>query len=175
MARELLPGLPFPSDSYEHAHRRQESMRMSIYRDQYEGSRVASLAVQSTKIFDLKAIKTRKPISVFVVDGTKVRSVIDIDFTCGGHEFRYLYIPKNEIWIDHVLRGLDRDATVVHEYIERELMRRGVDYNQAHDHASKYEMLFRDHLQGAARTDQNSDTIQWMNNIFPCIRDSMRC
>lgn len=84
-------------------------------------------------------------VTVRLVDGARVRNRRDVEFTMGGHHWRYRWIPRNEIWIERTLKGCDRRATILHERTERSLMRNGVGYDQAHRAASKLEVSFRRH------------------------------
>ena len=43
--------------------------------------------------------------SVWIVNGRLVRSVFDIDFTAGGHDYVYEFVPENEVWIDDDIAG----------------------------------------------------------------------
>ena len=97
----------------------------------------------------LKSLGRCAGLSVYVVDGERVRNELDIDFTCGGNEAIYpTYVPRGEIWIDNVLRPLDATATCFHEIVERDLMMRlGWGYDRAHDAASECEMILRKDLQ----------------------------
>jgi hypothetical protein len=87
-------------------------------------------------------------LSVYIVDGERVRHEHDIDFTMGGNEAIYpKYVPKGEIWIDDALHPLDATATTFHEIVERDLMMRlGWSYDDAHDAASACEIIFRKDL-----------------------------
>lgn len=87
-------------------------------------------------------------LSVYIVDGERVRNEHDIDFTCGGNEATYpAYVPAGEIWIDNVLLPLDATATAFHEIVERDLMMRlGWSYDDAHDAASECEKILRKDL-----------------------------
>lgn len=81
------------------------------------------------------------------VDVTEIRNHIDIDFTDGGHGYRYDYIPKDEIWIDSSESKIDNECCMVHEFVERLVMKElGVtDYDEAPgDFAAPIEQLFRD-------------------------------
>lgn len=95
-----------------------------------------------------KLIRQLHGLDVWVVDGTKLRSGQyegDVDFTMGGHGYRYLYIPTHEIWIEEAFFGTrDFDSIVWHEYIERILMRNGLSYEQGHRVASRLEIVLRD-------------------------------
>lgn len=82
--------------------------------------------------------------AVYLVSGERVRDEVDIDFTLGGNEAVYTYVPPGEIWIDDAAHALDRTATALHELVERDLMlHHGMDYDRAHDAASARERLFR--------------------------------
>jgi len=71
---------------------------------------------------------------VWLVDGNAVRSKYDVNFTEGGHHFRYDYIPEDEIWIDDDLVPSERPYVVAHESIEERVMRKyGVPYKRAHE------------------------------------------
>ena len=87
-------------------------------------------------------------IDIWVVDGSDLRSGLkagDVDFTMGGHGYRYLYIPENEIWIDDAYdNSEDVWPTIWHEYLERNLMKTGMLYDDAHDIAHKLEIVLRE-------------------------------
>ncbi len=99
--------------------------------------------------YRMKRLDVILGVSVWLVSGDKIRGTkkrpgIDVDFTCGGHGYRYLYIPLNEIWIDGGLKREDVRPTIWHEFTERHLMERGWDYNKAHDYAARVEIGIRD-------------------------------
>jgi hypothetical protein len=82
--------------------------------------------------------------SVYVVDGERIRNEIFTDFTCGGNGAVYPWTPLRELWIDQNLSPLDATATLLHEYVEfRHMTRRGLSYEQAHDIATAIEAEFR--------------------------------
>jgi hypothetical protein len=76
-------------------------------------------------------------VSVWIVDGRLVRSVFDDDFTEGGHDYVYEFVPQNEVWIDNDLEEVERPYVLLHELHERNLMAKGWTYNKAHEDASK--------------------------------------
>ena len=82
-------------------------------------------------------------LTVWLVDGERVRGEVHIDFVAGGSDARYSYIPKNEVWIEAVMTPLDRAATLLHEVTERGEMVRGATYDRAHETACVYEERFR--------------------------------
>lgn len=82
---------------------------------------------------------------VWFVKGRLVRSVYDIEFTEGGHEHVYEYIPRGEVWIDDDIHEDERGFIVFHELHERNRMADGMDYDTAHDESSKLERHYRNH------------------------------
>ena len=95
----------------------------------------------------LKRIGTVAGWTVYLVSGERVRNEIHLDFTQGGNEGVYTYVPAGEIWIDDAMHALDRTATVLHEIVECELMlRHGLTYDDAHDVALEVERKFRSGL-----------------------------
>ncbi len=92
---------------------------------------------------DKKIWKTIDGVQVYIVNGEAVRYTYNIDFTEGGHDKVYSWIPKNEIWLDSALPNEERDIVLLHEIHERNLMTRGLNYNSAHNSASKIEKKTR--------------------------------
>jgi hypothetical protein len=81
---------------------------------------------------------------VFDVDGALIRNEIHIDFTTGGNPGRYAYVPEGELWVERVLEPKDMAASLLHEAVESILMERvGMDYDAAHERASRAEVPFR--------------------------------
>ncbi len=78
-------------------------------------------------------------VSVWIVNGRLVRSVFDVDFTEGGHDHVYEFVPQNEVWIDNDLEEAERPYVLLHELHERNLMAKGWDYDHAHEDSSKLE------------------------------------
>lgn len=80
---------------------------------------------------------------VWLVDGRAVRDMAYVDFTLGGHGFRYRFIPRSEIWIDDAVRPAERAAILHHEAVEVAHMMAGLRYAEAHELASRAEERFR--------------------------------
>jgi hypothetical protein len=89
--------------------------------------------------------KLENGISVWVVNGRLVRSVFDIDFTEGGHDYVYEFVPQNEVWIDNDLEEKERGYVLLHELHERNRMAGGWSYNKAHAESSRLEYRCRHH------------------------------
>jgi len=89
--------------------------------------------------------KLESGVSVWIVDGRLVRSVFDVDFTEGGHDHVYEFVPRNEVWIDNDLEEAERPYVLLHELHERNLMGKGWTYSKAHEDSSKIEYHYRHH------------------------------
>ncbi|MGA2480817.1 MAG: hypothetical protein ABSG63_18890, partial [Spirochaetia bacterium] len=84
-------------------------------------------------------------ITVWIVNGRLVRSTFDIDFTEGGHDKVYEFVPANEVWIDDAIIEQERGYVLLHELHERNQMSTGMPYSQAHAESSKIEFRCRHH------------------------------
>lgn len=93
----------------------------------------------------LKEFSTEK-IRVWIVDGEAVRNLFFLDFTEGGHEFVYSFVPKDEVWIDDDIGKDEIKFVLLHEMHERKLMEGGMKYDPAHKSSSEIEYYCRKHL-----------------------------
>ena len=84
-------------------------------------------------------------LKVWIINGRLVRSVFDIDFTAGGHDFVYEFVPQNEVWIDDDIEEPERGYVLLHELHERNRMAAGLPYSKAHEESSKIEYHCRHH------------------------------
>ena len=84
-------------------------------------------------------------LKVWVVKGELVRDLFFLDFTEGGHDKVYNFVPANEIWIDDDLSLEERKFVFLHEVHERNLMSRGMKYDPAHKSSSEIEYYCRKH------------------------------
>ncbi len=84
-------------------------------------------------------------LNVWIVNGEFVRDLFFLDFTEGGHDKVYNFVPKDEIWIDDDLDLNELKFVLLHEVHERNLMSRGMSYNLAHKSSSKIEYYCRRH------------------------------
>jgi len=95
-------------------------------------------------------------VKVWIVNGELVRDVFYIDFTEGGHDKVYAFIPANEVWIDDDVMAGERKFILLHELHERALMSRGWPYAKAHPDSSRIEFRYRHEpagLDAALRTE----------------------
>ncbi len=82
---------------------------------------VAGKAKSSEKIIKkihkelLESYSTKK-IKIWVVRGDIVRGVFFIDFTEGGHDKVYSFVPKGEVWIDDDLSSRERKFAIEIDY-----------------------------------------------------------
>jgi hypothetical protein len=89
--------------------------------------------------------KLASGLSVWIVNGRLVRSVYDIDFTEGGHDYVYEFVPEKEVWIDDDVEESERPFVLLHELNERQLMSKGETYDDAHAASSRLEYRCRHH------------------------------
>jgi len=82
-------------------------------------------------------------LKVFAVDGKFIRDHIDSAFSQGGNEFRYDFIPANELWIDRWMPRSEWPYVLYHECYETEKMRQGWSYDRAHNAAKRAENKLR--------------------------------
>ncbi|MCL5018402.1 MAG: hypothetical protein M1416_01390 [Candidatus Pacearchaeota archaeon] len=90
----------------------------------------------------LKEYSTEK-LKVWVIDGETVRNLFFLDFTEGGHEFVYPFVPKGEVWIDDDVGKDEIKFVLLHEMHERKLMESGMKYDAAHKSSSEIEYACR--------------------------------
>ena len=87
-------------------------------------------------------------VRVYAINGRMVRDLYKIDYVEGGHGYVYSWIPQNEIWIESGLSPHEIPVIVLHEYLERTLMKyKKFPYVKAHEIASKIEFKFRNTFQ----------------------------
>jgi hypothetical protein len=100
--------------------------------------------------------KPENGVSVRIVKGRRVRDTFDIDFTAGGHDRVYEFVPKGEVWIDDDVEEGERGFVLLHELHERNRMAEGWTYNRAHAESGRLEFRCRHHpdeLQDALSTE----------------------
>jgi hypothetical protein len=77
---------------------------------------------------------TSDGISVYHVNGKAVREKYDVDYTEGGHHYRWNFIPKKEVWVERMKNPTEERANLLHELHERRLMtEENLPYEDAHD------------------------------------------
>ena len=84
-------------------------------------------------------------VKVWIVSGRLVRSAFDIDFTAGGHDHVYEFVPEGEVWIDDDIEEKERGLVLLHELHERNRMAAGMPYSKAHAESSRLEFHIRRH------------------------------
>ena len=89
--------------------------------------------------------KLKNGLSVWIVNGRLVRSAFDVDFTEGGHDYVYEFVPENEVWIDDAIEEPERGYVLLHELHERNRMAKGWPYDKAHAESSRLEYRYRHH------------------------------
>ena len=91
----------------------------------------------------LQNIGTRGNITIWIVDGTYVRTHLDEEFTNYGQHLGVSCIPENEFWLDKEASNDEQKFFIDHLLVEHRLMIKGVPYDDALVAADKYEMSER--------------------------------
>lgn len=100
--------------------------------------------VVDPKLVRKKLLKTlENGVKVWLVNGCLVRSVFNIDFTHGGHEYVYEFVPPIDVLIDDDLSWEERGLVILHELHERNQMEKGMPYSKAHAESSALELHCR--------------------------------
>src|SRR6185369_16608400 len=87
----------------------------------------------------------RGPVTVWLIDGCLARSRYKTDYAEGGHGYVYPWVPRDEIWVEHVLARGELPFILVHEYTELRLMRDAkLEYDKAHPISSQVEYQMRE-------------------------------
>lgn len=91
--------------------------------------------------------------SIFLVDGSYIKTTFYSDFTEGNNYCvtgpnnstypEVSFIPYGEIWIDGRISLHEIPFILLHEVVEVRVMNQGLDYDDAHELANKYEMEMR--------------------------------
>lgn len=98
---------------------------------------------QPKKDIKVGVLKKIGDVTVYLVDGEQVRNRYNVDFTQGGHDAVYSWIPQSEVWIDNDVPVEERDEIVLHECYERDKMESGRRYIPTHKEALKIENEYR--------------------------------
>jgi hypothetical protein len=142
----------------EEIEKKDRKKHESIFKDLKKFSR----RVMIRKVHKKLLKRYSKKLKVWVVKGNIVRDLFFIQFTEGGHDLIYPFIPKREIWLDDDLSKKERKFILLHEIHERNLMAKGWRYDfdderamtrwanqrakihkSAHENANKVEYYYR--------------------------------
>jgi hypothetical protein len=141
--RLMKKGVPYGKAlvAADRAERKERRLSGDIARVNKRGDNLPDAAKVHQRLWK----KLEDGVSVWIVSGRLVRSVFDIDFTEGGHDYVYEFVPENEVWIDDDVEEPERAYVLVHELHERNRMVAGLTYNQAHTESSRLEYRCRHH------------------------------
>ena len=139
----MAKGMPYgdaltKADETERKERRRAG---DVRKVTHQGQSLPDPAVVEERLWK----KLEDGISVWIVNGRLVRSAYDIDFTAGGHDHVYEFVPYATVWIDDALEEQERGFVLLHELHERNQMEKGMPYSQAHAESSRMEFRCRHH------------------------------
>lgn len=152
--RLMANGMPYEEALFEadRAERKERRLAGDVRRLTHRGHKLPDGLEVHKRLWKM----LENGVSVWIVDGRLVRSVFDVDFTAGGHDFVYEFVPQNEVWIDDAIVETERPYVLLHELHERSRMAAGRPYSEAHAEASRLEYRFRHHpdeLHGVLATE----------------------
>lgn len=99
-----------------------------------------SIRLQNVYLYQFES---RNGITIWVVNGSLIRKEIYPDFGLSGNGYVYNFIPKGEIWIDGQISCEETGFSISREVLQRELMSKGMNYDQSYQKAIKQEVLLR--------------------------------
>ena len=139
--RLMSKGVPYEKALVEadRAERKERRRAGDISQLTRHGRRLPEASQIHTRLWK----KLENGISVWIVSGRLVRSVFDIDFTEGGHDCVYEFVPEDEVWIDDDIEEGERGYVLLHELHERNRMASGWPYSKAHAESSRLEYRCR--------------------------------
>jgi hypothetical protein len=123
----------------------QKERRKSAYFKRYFKKKKLTKKETIDKIHKKLLKKYSNKIKVWIINGELVRDLFFIDFTEGGHDKVYNFVPENEIWLDDDLSKGEMKFVLLHEIHERNLMSKGMNYEKAHRSSSRIEYFARHH------------------------------
>jgi len=141
--RLMAKGVPY-NDALEAADRAERTERRragDVRLLTHKGTQLPQGAEVHVKLWK----KLENGVGVWIVNGRLVRSVFDVDFTEGGHDHVYEFVPAGEVWIDDDVDEAEKGFVVLHEMHERNRMISGWPYSKAHDESSRLEYHCRQH------------------------------
>jgi len=141
-----------PGDAYDYALKREQASRTkdSINKLHLKQSK----EIENPKHKDVPGklyykkygvIKDEKEnVNVYLINGEVARDLYKTDYVEGGHAYVYDWIPQDEIWIEKSVKTDEIPVVLLHEFLERTLMKyRKFPYVRAHVAASKVEFEHR--------------------------------
>ena len=144
------------ADRVERRERRNSALAKEVYKEkEYKNDLIEKVHKELLKEYSKKT-------NIWVVSGELVRDFFYTDFTEGGHDRVYAFIPENEVWLDDDLSLQERKFVLLHELHERNLMPDNKQihikdgsviedknytkiYDSAHQSASRLEYFCRHH------------------------------
>jgi len=141
-----------PGDSYDKALEKEQSVRTKdAFNKLYiQNKKTVSVPLHKDipkKVYFKKygAIKdVTETVNIFLVNGEVVRDLYKTDYVEGGHYYVYDWIPKEEIWIEKTVHSEEIPVIILHEFLERTLMKyKKFPYVKAHVAALKVEFEHR--------------------------------
>jgi len=141
-----------PGVSYDRAIVREQSQRRNEARNKLHLKVKAPIdnpihkdvpkKVYASKYLTINDVNDK--VTAFLINGQVVRDLYKTDYVEGGHGYVYEWIPLDEIWIDNKVKPDEYPVIILHEFLERVLMKyKKFPYVRAHNAALKVEFEHR--------------------------------
>src|ERR1041384_5256822 len=82
---------------------------------------------QKRKLPYLEKIDQRGPLGVWLVNGSYIRTQLDIEFDNYGQHSDFDFIPQNELWLDQETKPDEQKFFIQRMLVERRLRQQGRD------------------------------------------------
>lgn len=112
------------------------------------------------KNFCLRKLGKRGKITVWLVDGKKIRRDLDREFTNFGHHFHFSFIPKYDFWIDQEAVPDERRFFIDHLLTEWRLIKKGYSLSLARKLAEAKEKSERERTRDYQKINDKKGKIQ---------------
>jgi len=116
-----------------------ESELPAVYPVDFDSTREIDNLPEKIRLENIYRVYSGKKndMNVWIVDGFSVRMNIFPDFGFSGNGLVYLFISGNEIWIDGDVSCEETEYSIMLELKEKELMEKGMYYDDAYEEALK--------------------------------------
>ncbi len=136
------------ADAREHSERNKSKLMARFNNNHANNKPVDNKIIRQIHQRLLKTYSGK--VKIWIVNGELVRDMFFIDFTEGGHDLVYHFVPRNEIWIDDDVSLLERKYVLLHELHERNLMAENLlIQQQKSDKKSRCQLYLSAHRQSS--------------------------
>lgn len=97
------------------------------------------------QLLNERLLKTVNGIRICLINGESARDIYDIDFTAGGHDLIYDWVPPKTIYIDDTIPESEREFVLLHEVGEYNGMAKDLQGKGKVSHEVRIEIYNKEH------------------------------